>query len=251
MNPIKPPTFPANDRSASPRLRALIFDFDGVILDTESAIIEAVRLLHVRHGVSFDPGDLAHAAGSISLGDPWQAMPESMDRAQLWREHAVHFDQLCLQLPVLPGVRSWLETARSNGVPVGLASNATAPYLRAHLERLGLAAFFQAVSASDDVANPKPAPDVYLRSAQLIGHHPGDVLAVEDSSVGCQAARSAGLKVLAVPGPSTRNHDFSMAHRVIASLGHLTLDTALGLFGADSAAAAAIAGAVASSPVAP
>ena len=208
-------------------VRGLIFDFDGVILDTESALIEAARQIHADHGVVFDQAAMSRVAGHIGFGDPWGRFPAAVSQVDLWHRHGTLSRELFGQLPVMPGVLSWLDAAGAAGLALGVASNSTHSYVRAHLDRLGLLPRFGVLSGRDQVDLPKPAPDIYLRTAGLLGIPPSTAVAVEDSTVGCASARAAGLKVIAVPGPATSSHDFSAAQLLLPSLDRMSLSDAL------------------------
>jgi HAD superfamily hydrolase (TIGR01509 family) len=205
-------------------LRALIFDFDGLMIDTESALIDAYAAVHARHGVEFDRGLFLRSVGHADYAfDPWHAFEKRADRAELELERKTlnrEFDQ---QLELLPGVLALLDAARGAGLPLGVASNSRHPHVEGHLSRLGLLERFQAISCRDDVASPKPEPDVYRHAMNRLGVPPSFGAAFEDSHTGVVAARRAGLYAVAVPNRSTAHHDFSMADWRLASLADCSL----------------------------
>ena len=126
---------------------------------------------------------------------------------------------------MLPGVAELIEQGLRLGYRLGVASNSTADWVAPNLERLGLRKFFAAVRTVDQVARPKPHPDVYLGALADLGvAQAAGSYAFEDSRPGAQAAKAAGLRVIAVPNPLTRHQDLSMADEVRASLAGFVLE---------------------------
>jgi HAD superfamily hydrolase (TIGR01509 family) len=205
---------------------ALIFDFDGVVVDTESAVVAAWRAECAELDVLFDEEAFVSAVGVPSLrpdrvravlgpagGDPEAAITRIRSRLRA----------LALELPVLPGVRELLEQARSAGVRTALASGATREWVCSHLERVGLLAAFSPVLCRDDVAAGKPAPDLYLAALAGLRLPVTVAVAIEDTATGVAAAKAAGLRCVAVPGPVTVRHDLTAADLVLPSLAGVAL----------------------------
>lgn len=206
---------------------ALIFDFDGVILDTEAAVVAGWREECADLGVPFDEKAFTAALGLPSLrpdrvaellgqagGDPLEAIVRIRARVRV----------LALDLPVLPGVRELLAQARAAGVRTAVASGANREWVTGHLERVGLLPAFSAVFCRDDVATGKPAPDVYLAALAGLRTPAAGAVAIEDTATGVAAARAAGLRCVAVPGPITAGHDLAAADLVLPSLTGVVLD---------------------------
>ncbi len=205
-------------------IRALVFDFDGLILDTETPLIDAYAAVHEQHGVVFDRSLFIRSVGHADYSfDPWHGFSPHADRAELELQRRAAKDDFILQQPVLPGVAALLESARAEELKVGLASNSSHAWCDAHLTRLGLFRHFHFVACREDVTSPKPEPDLYRLALNQLGVRPHEALAFEDSHTGSLAARRAGLKVVAVPNPSTAHHDFSHADLKVASLAEVTL----------------------------
>ncbi len=205
---------------------ALIFDFDGLILDTETPLLDAWEQVHREHGLTYD-----RAKGHTIIGhsgvyyDPWEAFPAGADRAVLESQFETIKSAIIVGQPILPGVESLLEQAKASGIPMGVASNSPHEHVDKHLERLGLRTNFGAVVCREDVPNAKPAPDVYLQACRQLGAAPADAFAFEDSAPGHRAAHGAGLTVVVVPNPSTRHDDFPHASQVLTSLAEFVLPT--------------------------
>jgi HAD superfamily hydrolase (TIGR01509 family) len=137
---------------------------------------------------------------------------------------------MCVRQPILPGVLDYLNGAKSRGFRLGIASNSSHRHVDGHLNRLGLLGLFDLIRCRDDVLRTKPAPDLYLAVLANFGCGPAEAIAFEDSAPGAVAARSAGLWTVAVPNPSTQQHDFSAAHLVVASLATQPLAALLNRF---------------------
>ncbi len=207
-----------------PMLRALIFDFDGLILDTETPLIDAYAAVHAAHGVPFERRLFLHGVGHADYSfDPWHGFSPHADRAALENERRAAKEQIILALPVLPGVRELLDAARTNGLRVGLASNSPHSWVDGHLRRLGLFERFEFIGCREDVASPKPEPDLYRLVLNRFGLRGREAVAFEDSNTGSRAARRAGVWCVAAPNESTAHHDFSHVDWLVPSLATVDL----------------------------
>jgi HAD superfamily hydrolase (TIGR01509 family) len=204
-------------------MRALVFDFDGLILDTETSVYEAWRIVYEEHDQVL-PRDrwLSRIGTDGSAFDPLVELcarvGETLDterirhrRMAFHRAHNEGLDQM-------PGVRACLEHARAKSIRTAIASSSPFNWVNGHIERLGLTHFFDQIVTAEHVDAAKPAPDLYLRATELLGVDPGDAIALEDSPNGVQSAKAAGLYCIAVPGPMTRTLSFEAADTVLASL---------------------------------
>lgn len=212
-------------------IRAVIFDFDGLIIDTESVLIQAYGDIHARHGVPFERDHFLRNVGHADYSfDPWHAFEKLADRAALELERQKWNRELNRRLRPLPGVLAILDSARTAGLRIGLASNSGHDHVDRQLERLGLLERFEALGCREDVPSPKPEPDVYRFVMNQLGVHGSEAFALEDSQTGALAARRAGLWVVAVPNAATAHHDFGKAHVCVPSLSEVTLDDLLAKF---------------------
>lgn len=218
-------------------LGALLFDFDGLILDTETCTYVSVAEIFDEHGEQLDiewwrsiVGTADHPHWSDVLAErvaeviDW----EGVRARRLARGHAL------LELePVRPGVGSLLDAADAAGVPAALASSSPRDWVAGHLERLRLAHRFHNLTTRDDVGGDprrtKPAPDLFLLAATRLGVPPEACVVLEDSPHGVAAARAAGMPVVAVPGPMTAPLDFTGADAVVGSLEEIDLAALAGL----------------------
>ena len=199
---------------------AVVFDNDGLLLDTESVWTRAEEDLFELRGTEFTPADKlelvgtsAEIAGGIlerRLGEPGHAaelIEELNELVVAELEHGVK---------EMLGARELLERLRGK-VPIGLVSNSPLRFVRRSIELAGIADFFDVVLSAHEVAAPKPAPDPYLEACRRLGVEPGpDVVALEDSPTGVAAARAAGLTVIGIP--SVEGVLLDEAHHLAESL---------------------------------
>jgi HAD superfamily hydrolase (TIGR01509 family) len=213
-------------------IRALVFDFDGLILDTEGPVYTAWAEAFAAHGC----GDLtidewAHEIGTIGgldlIGMMRARAPEPFDEDEMHEQRRVRREELLAREWTLPGVIDWLDGAAARGLGIAIASSSAADWVEPHLARLGLTARFAHVATGDQVAAPKPAPDVYLAACNALAVDPADAIAIEDSPNGVRAAKAAGLRCIAVPHAITALLDLSEADLVLESLAAVTLDEVL------------------------
>ncbi len=213
-------------------MRAVVFDFDGLLCDTETLHYATWRELFADHGVELALEwwqQLVGTVGGPSLFDHLEALVgEPVDREALGREGRARFHALVDAAPVCDGVEAWLDEAAELGLAVGLATSSGRAWTARHLPRLGLAHRFDVVCTRDDVAAVKPAPDLYLAATAGLGVAPDAAVAVEDSLNGVRAAAAAGMACVAVPNDITRSLDLSAADLVLDSLASHRLVDVLG-----------------------
>jgi HAD superfamily hydrolase (TIGR01509 family) len=211
-------------------LEAVVFDFDGLIIDSERAIFETARAAFAAHGHALPIEVWATIVGT-SDGDAreWERLCEAAGAAGFAR---ADFDAAYEAqdrsnrdgLPALPGVAELAAALAGAGVPLAIASSSSLGWLERHVARLGLGERFAALVGADLVGGVgKPAPDVYLRACAELGADPAFAVALEDSRHGVAAAKAAGMAVVAVPGHVTASHDLSAADLVVGSLEDVTV----------------------------
>lgn len=208
-------------------LDALLFDFDGLILDTEFPIYLAWREDYLAHGQDLTPEVYSACVGSdFGRFNPKSHLESLVGHAIDWSERDRWREENALErvkrLPPLPGVVSLLEAARAAGLPCAVASSSPRWWVEGHLERLGLAGFFRLTRCRDDVDFPKPAPDLFLAAARGLGMAPERCLVLEDSRNGLLAALAASIPCVVVPNRVTAHLDFAGAAAVIPSLESVT-----------------------------
>jgi HAD superfamily hydrolase (TIGR01509 family) len=208
-------------------IRALIFDFDGLILETEEPIYRSWKEVYEAHEVPLPFELWVKTVGSSnqefhpqrhleeSLGHP---LPQGEIDGRLARRV-----ELVLAERVRPGVVDLAGAARAAGMKVGVASSSSRDWVQGHLERLGIVDLFDCLRARDDVEHVKPEPDLYLASLGCLGVAAAEAVAIEDSPNGVIAAKRAGLRCIAVPNRITAGLDLSQADVRLTSLADVTL----------------------------
>ncbi len=186
-------------------IEAVIFDLDGVLVQTEEVWDEVRRQLAVERGGRYDAEAQRTMMGMSSL--EWSefmheelGIPEPPEQisAEVVRRMERRYRE---RLPLIEGAREAVERLAARW-PLGLASSSNRPLIDAVLELSGLAEHFQATVSSEEVARGKPAPDVYLEAARRLGVAPERCAAIEDSHSGIRSAKEAGMRVIAIPNPS-------------------------------------------------
>jgi HAD superfamily hydrolase (TIGR01509 family) len=217
-------------------IRGIILDFDGLILDTESALIDAYADVHAAHRVPFARALFLRSVGHADYAfDPWHAFEKRADRAALELERRTFNHARDLQLPILPGVVPLLDDARTHSLHVGLASNSGHAHCERHLARIGLLDRFEFLACREDVPLPKPAPDLYKLVLNRFGLRGHEAIAFEDSHTGSLAAKRANVWTVAAPNPSTAHHDFKHVDVKVASLADVKLENLLARFSSANA----------------
>ena len=203
-------------------IRALVFDFDGLIIDTEVPVYRAWAEVYERYGLElsaeFWSTIIGHGDDRFDpMADLERRLGRALDRDAVQSERIVRRQEMTARLEVLPGVHEWRRDAAALGVRLGVASSSSRQWVVGHLERLGLDGW-SCVRCRDDVERPKPAPDLYVAALECLEVGPREALAVEDSGTGVEAACAAGMYCVAVPSTLTAGHDFSHADLVLRSL---------------------------------
>jgi HAD superfamily hydrolase (TIGR01509 family) len=200
---------------------AVIFDNDGLTLDTEHTWTRAEAALYARYGTEFTLDHKREMLGT-SGAKSGQAMERHLDQPGRGLElhdelrELVHAELEGSGVEPMPGARELIAALREHGVPLGLATNSGREFATRALRAAGVLERFAAVVSAEDVEHPKPAPDVYLAAAAALGADPADCVALEDSQTGVAAAKAAGMTVVGVP--SFPGIDLHEADLVVPSL---------------------------------
>jgi HAD superfamily hydrolase (TIGR01509 family) len=213
---------------------AVVFDLDGVIVDTERVILEVWREAFARYGGSFTPEEWAAGVGTDRGFDPFATLAERSrrplpERSELQDQIELREQVLLHGLSPLPGIREWIDGAERLGLGIAVASSSPAAWVTGRLADVGLDSRFVVVSCRSDKLAAKPAPDLYLDACRRLHVEPARAVAVEDSTNGLTAARAAGLASVAVPNSVTRHHDLSSADLLVESLATTSIEDALRL----------------------
>jgi HAD superfamily hydrolase (TIGR01509 family) len=209
-------------------IRALVFDFDGLILDTETPDFLSWKEVYEAHGGTLPLTVWHNNIGAAHLFDPYAYLEEQLgrplDRELIRMQRRQRDDALLAEQTVLPGVAAYLEEARQMGLKIGLASSSRHHWVDSHLARLGLIEWFDVIRCRDDVGGRgKPDPAVYLAAIDALDVEPRHTVALEDSPNGVLAAKEAGLFCVAVPNQMTRQLRFDRADYQLHSLADLPL----------------------------
>ncbi len=209
-------------------IKALVFDFDGLLVDTEVPIFRAWQRIYREHGQElplerwltiigtaagpFDPViDLAEKTGA------------KLVEAELKALEVLYYQEATALQQLLPGVLDYLVAARQLGLKTAVASSSTRKWVMDHLNRFGIGGHFDAIVCREDVKRTKPDPDLYLTALHRLEVSPKEAIAFEDSSNGVEAAKAAGLFCVAVPNPLTADLDLSQADLRLLSLDAMPL----------------------------
>lgn len=210
-------------------IKALIFDFDGLIVDTESPDYESWQQVYQRHGCELAVetwGQIVGGNGASGF-DPHSHLEElcgrPLDREEIWiSRRKQYLDELSAQ-PILPGVVEYLDDAERRGLQLAITSSSPENWVRGHLARLGLYQRFDTIKTADDVKRTKPDPELYLATLEALAQKPEQALVFEDSPNGVQAAKAAGLFCVVVPNNLTKQLHFEGADLRLGSLAELSL----------------------------
>jgi HAD superfamily hydrolase (TIGR01509 family) len=215
-------------------IAALIFDFDGLILDTESSMFETWQEIYAEHNLEFPHQEWANMLGTSS--DPQEAyayleqhLRAPVDRDQIRARRVARELAILRDRGPMPGIRPLIEECLTAGISLAIASSSEHAWVDEHLRRLDLSGDFSVVVCADDVLRTKPEPDLYLRALDLLQLSSAQAIALEDSEHGVRAARAAGLFCIAVPNEVTKVGTFTEADRVLDSLEGVRLRDILAL----------------------
>ncbi|HEX2707758.1 MAG TPA: HAD family phosphatase [Solirubrobacterales bacterium] len=211
---------------------AVVFDNDGLLLDTESVWTRAEQDLFERRGKEFTPADKRELVGTsaeIAGGVLERRLGEPGRSVELIEElNALVVAELEHGVEAMIGARELLHRLKERGTPIGLVSNSPLGFVRRSLQLVGFEDHFDVVLSAHEVAAPKPAPDSYLEACRRLGVVPGPaVVALEDSPTGVAAARAAGLTVIGVP--SIEGVALEEAHHLAETLVDATIARQLAL----------------------
>ena len=212
-------------------IKALLFDFDGLILDTETSEFLVWQKIYREYGQEMLPETWGQVVGGYGISNfdgavhLAELVGEGLDARELHARYRSEADALILQQPVLPGVVAYLDDARQMGLRLAVASSSPHSWVDTHLARLGLADRFEATLCGDDVppGRTKPHPDLFLKALEVLHVKACEAIVFEDSPNGVKAARVAGVFVVSVPNPITALLKADGANLTLDSLGKMSL----------------------------
>jgi HAD superfamily hydrolase (TIGR01509 family) len=213
-------------------IQAVIFDFDGLILDTECPEFQTWQEIYQAHGCELALEVWATGLGtSADAFDPYAHLEAQagcrIDREAIQQLRRQRYHELLGTTSALPGVREYIAEAKRLGLHLGVASSSSRQWVVGHLTELGLIAHFDCIKCRDDVPRVKPDPALYRAVVERFALQPYQAIALEDSPNGITAAKRAGLFCVAVPNPLTRQLPLAHADLLVSSLVDLPLQQLL------------------------
>jgi HAD superfamily hydrolase (TIGR01509 family) len=209
-------------------VKALVFDFDGLIVDTEVPIFRAWQRIYREHGQELPLDRWLTIIGTTSGAfDPvlelGERVGEKLDERELDALERLYYLEATALQQLLPGVAEYLRVARELGLKTAVASSSLRTWVMEHLERFGIGGHFDAIVCRDDVTRTKPDPELYQTALKRLGVRPQEAIAFEDSTNGILAAKAAGLFCVVVPNLMTVDMDLTLADLRLLSLDAMPL----------------------------
>jgi len=213
-------------------IKALIFDFDGLILDTESPEVDVWTQIYAEHGFDFPFNDWVQTVGGYGISnfdaaDHLSHLSQGrLDSASLRSLHRSGSDALTLKNPILPGVVDYIQSAKQLGLKLAIASSSQHAWVDTHAKRLGIFDYFDHVICSDDVppGRTKPNPDLYQLALKQLQVQKNEAIVFEDSPNGVKAANRAGIFVVAVPNSITSQLKIDNADMIAKPISEISLE---------------------------
>ena len=218
-------------------IRGIIFDFDGLIVDTEWSVYQSWVEIFERYGKTLPFDQWTNIIGTSSLEhfNPFDVLErqvgQTIDRQELQQKRRSRELEMVAAQPILPGVVDILRDAETQHLKLGVASSSNREWVTGNLARLGLLEYFDVIHTSDDVIYTKPDPTLYRLTLQSLDLSPHQAIVLEDSPNGVRAAKDAGIFTIAVPNPLTANLNLDRADLKLKSLAETSLDDLLQVAG--------------------
>jgi HAD superfamily hydrolase (TIGR01509 family) len=210
-------------------IRGVIFDFDGLIVDTEWSVYQSWVELFDSFGAELPLDQWTAIIGTSEYEhfDPYDVLEQQvgrgLDRRDLRKKRYDREMVLVLDQPVLPGVDDYIREAKARNLRLGIASSSDRKWVTGHLSRLGLLDYFDIVHTSDDVERTKPDPALYRLTLQSLSLRPEEAIVLEDSPNGVAAAKAAGIFTVAIPNKLTARLNLDHADLRLESLSEISL----------------------------
>ncbi len=212
-------------------VRAVVFDFDGLLMDTETTMVESWRAEWAHHGLELELDEFWPGHGGDITEDRYAilaaAVGSGFDRAASHARRTAHRKAMHQDLDFRPGIRAWVMTARELGLKVAIASSSPRPWVQGHLERVDAVELFDLVVTGDEVEAHKPDPAIYQLALRRLGVPGDEAIAVEDTAHGVAAAQAAGMVAVAIPNPFVDAVAVAAADLVLGSADEVLLSELL------------------------
>jgi HAD superfamily hydrolase (TIGR01509 family) len=216
-------------------IKALIFDFDGLILDTETPEFLVWQSIYMEHGHELPAHEWIKTVGGYGLSnfDAAEHLTDltqgQLDAVSLRARHQVETTAIIVDSPILPGVENIIYEAKKLGLKLAIASSSPHAWVDTHAKRLGIYDYFDKIICADDVppGRTKPNPDLFLKALDQLKVRKSEAIVLEDSPNGVKAAQSAGIFVVLVTNPTTSSLTFEGEFLRLNSLADLRLSNLL------------------------
>jgi HAD superfamily hydrolase (TIGR01509 family) len=214
-------------------MRAVVFDMDGLMFNTEDVYTAVGTELLRRRGCEFT-AELKHEMMGLQAEPSFGIMIRYCNLSETWQQFAIESNRLFKELvgerfAPMPGLIELLDALQRAKMPLAIATSSALELVDVCLAPFRMRERFQFVLTAEDITQSKPHPEIYLTAARRLGVPPAEMMVLEDSQNGCMAAASAGAFTVAVPGQHSREHDFSRASLVVDSLADPRLYETLGI----------------------
>ncbi len=204
------------------KLQAVVFDFDGLVVDTETPEYTTWAEVFADYGQQLSVSEwgksVGAAPGTWTATEFLETLIGPYDKEKVKADHKARLKAKTENLKPMPGILEWVEDLKRNRIPYGIASSSVAEWVNRFLEGAGLSGVFPIIVTRSEVLRAKPNPDLYLEACRQLNADPMYAAALEDSTNGIKAAKAAGMWGIAVPCPVTVTFDFTMADKVVPSL---------------------------------
>ncbi len=214
-------------------IRALIFDFDGLILDTEKTAYQSWQELYAEYNCELPLETWAQCIGNDDLFNPLDYLEgllgKPVRREQLLEQRRLRHLELIEQNIALPGVEAYLQEAKRLGLKLAVASSSPRSWVTGHLTRLSLLSYFDRLCCGDEVVHKKPHPELFQTALQALNVSASEAIALEDSPNGVRAARGAGIFCVAIPNPVTGQLPLDHANLRLNSMAAMPLSDLIAL----------------------
>lgn len=217
-------------------IKALIFDFDGLLVDTETPQLRIWQEIYQSFGARLLLEEWVRCLGTSAdafdiPADLRSKTNTAFDEEELMAQFKARADQAIFQEKLRPGIQDLLQQAQQRNLLMAVASSSDREWVRSGLDRVNASRYFSVVCTSEEVTRVKPDPELYLLALRRLGIDAGQALVFEDSPNGIRAAKSAGLACVAYPNPISSYLDTSQADLILPTLGDQALDQILHYFG--------------------
>lgn len=210
-------------------IKGIIFDFDGTIIDTETAWYTAFNEAYAQYGVELTLQQYSTCIGtSLNSFNPYEYLMTDLklaiDKEEFKKAVKQRHSELMELETIRPGIQHYLESAKAEGLRIGLASSSSQEWVEKYLQQLNIAQYFECIRTADHVTNVKPDPELYNQTLACLGIEPSEAVAIEDSPNGSKAAAAAGIRCIVTPNEITNFLEFDKEHHRIDNLSLLDFE---------------------------